>query len=383
MGDAAQVQVLGPDDLPVTVQAGPAAVNGVAEIPFVVSPRAEQILIGLGWQAGAPQISLVAPDGAVVDLNNLAQFQGQVVAQPDYVLLSLQAPKPGEWTARIDSLSAEGYEHYKFFYFANKGAPGAPGEGGFLAPAAPNEEGSSGYTIRWQVPAGMNDAASAKATISLFYRSSIVYTGTLGVDVPIVQNLPYKNGSFFWDTAGLPSASYQIKAVVDDGVNDLPVGKISRPDDACVALTSGLPYARAFAKERFPGTVTFLSAGSVKVTDVTPPPTPGNVQVTSSDGALLVRWDGAPAESDVTRYLVRWGKANGNMFTPEEQRIVTAGAEPRLRIGAVKIGQAYGIDVTALDASSNPSNLSAPVYGTPAIGNDPVPLAPVDFQQDG
>jgi hypothetical protein len=376
---ASDAQMLGPDDLPVTVQAGPAKVDGVAEIPFLVSERAEQVLLGLRWQAGAPQFSLIDPQGTVIDLANLAQFGGQAVTEPDYVLLSLQAPKPGAWKARINNLTPEGYEHYKFLYFANKGAPGAPGAAGFLLPAAPNEAGTDGYTITWQVPADVSD----EATISLFYRSSVTYTGTIGVDVPIVQNLPYKSGSYAWNTSGLPSASYQIKAVVDDGVNDLPLGKISLPDDACVALNSGRPYARAFAKNRFPGTLVFFSAGSVQVADSTPPGTPTGLQVTSAGGALLSRWDAAAPTSDVTRYLVRWGAANGSTFTPEAQRIVTRGDEMSLRIGAVKTGQAYGVDVTALDAGGNAGSPSAPVFATPDAANDPVPLAPLGFQRTG
>jgi hypothetical protein len=146
-------------------------------------------------------------------------------------------------------------------------------------------------------------------------------------------------------------------------------------------LTSGIPYARAFAENRFPGTLTFLSGGSVKVTDLTPPAAPTGLAVTNAGGGLLVRWDPSPAGADVTRYLVRWGKANNNSFIPEEQRIVTAGGETRMRIGAVKVGQPYGIDITALDASNNVSNLSAPVYATPIAANDPVPLAPTSFQQ--
>ena len=225
----------------VQVQAAPQQVDDAATIPFTVSPQAEQILLGLGWQAGAPQISLITPAGVVINSSNAAAHGAKFEARPANFLMSVVAPKPGAWQAKISNLSAAGVEHYKFLYFANKGAPGPAGQPGtLLKPAVANEDGTNDYTITWQAPADTTDTA----TISLFYRSSTVITGNLGIDVPIVQHLPYKTGSFQWHTTALRNGSYQIKAVIDDGINDLPLGKISKPDNTCLPLSSGLPYAR-------------------------------------------------------------------------------------------------------------------------------------------
>ena len=46
---------------------------------------------------------------------------------------------PASHIVEVIFLTPEGFEHYKFLYFASKGAPGAPGEAGFLLPAAPDE----------------------------------------------------------------------------------------------------------------------------------------------------------------------------------------------------------------------------------------------------
>ena len=144
------------------VQSAPAAVNGVALIPFRVSPNAENILV----------------------------------------------------------------------YLANKGQPGTAGNrGALLLPAVQYEQPVNGvYNITRSTPADMTD----QATVALYYRRTDVITGNLQIDVPIVRNLPAKTGNYAWDTSRMLAGAHQIKAVIDDGVNALPIGKVTIPDDACV-----------------------------------------------------------------------------------------------------------------------------------------------------
>jgi len=369
------------------IGAVPQKVAGEALIPFTVSTQAEQILIGLSWQAGTPTLSLINPDGVAIHVGNIATHNGQADGNANITILTLQQPKAGAWQAKLSNLSDAGVEHYRFLYFANKGAPGPVGDHGhFVTPAQANEPGTNLYNITWQPPAD----TPAQTTISLFYErtqanaealSETGYiTGNLLIGAPIVQNLPFTAGSYQWNTTGLRNGEYRIRAVVDDGVNELPSGQISIPNDMCQADPTGLPSARAFDPNRFPGTVNFTAAGTVLINDVTPPATPTGIMATAADSAILLKWHAAP-ETDVTSYLVRWGKrsqANPQLFVVENQKLVAApnGEQPLVYVGAVDNGKEYGVDVTALDVNGNASNQSAPLFVTPNGANNPVPLQP-------
>lgn len=367
----------------VAVQRAPAAVNGTALLPFTVSPNAENILVGLGWQAGAPTLSLINPDGVEITLQNAAGFQGQSYADATSTLLGIQAPQPGAWQAKIANLGAEGVEHYKFVYLANKGQPGTPGNrGAILLPAVQNEASTNDlYTITWAVPPDTPE----QATIALYYRRTDIITGNLQIDVPIVRNLPAQTGSYAWNTSKLLTGEYQIKAVIDDGVNELAADKVTIPDDACLAVSSGLPRQRAFDVTRFPGTVTLTAPGTVRIVDNTAPDTPTGLTVAAVDGAIMVRWNGSAAP-DVYAYQLQWGPfspINPLGFEPKNQALVTAGSELRYRIGAVFNGNQYGVNVTALDSNGNASAPTAAAYATPVVGSNPVPLAPVNLAPAG
>lgn len=368
----------------------PQKVNATALIPFTVSPNAEQILVGLSWQAGTPGLSLINPDGVEINASNIGGFNGQTDGTNNITLLTLQQPQPGAWQARLSNLSEAGVEHYRFFYFANKGAPGPVGKhGAFLTPAQANEAGSNSYTITWQAPADTTD----QATISLFYQRTLsdaaaiaqtgYITGNLLDGAPIVQNLPFKTGSFQWNTSGLLNGEYRIRAVVDDGINALPAGQVSVPLDVCQPQPNGLPTARAFDPQRFPGTVVFTSTGTIQINDVTPPAGPTGLTLTPADSALLAQWQAA-SDPDVSAYLVRWGVRKFNdptVFIVQNQQLVAAADadQAQLYIGAVTNGREYGVDITALDSNGNASAQSAPVFATPAGSSIPVPLQPLSL----
>ena len=133
--------------------------------------------------------------------------------------MSVQRPAPGAWQARVSNLSAEGIEHYQFTYFANKGAPLAEGENLFLTPATPGEAGTDHYRITWRVP----PAATDEATIGLYAtRLGDDRLGNTEEAVPIVLNLPLKQGFFDWNLTSFPFGDYAVSGQVDDGINDTP-----------------------------------------------------------------------------------------------------------------------------------------------------------------
>ncbi len=367
--------------------AGPAVVDATATIPFNVKSSSEQILVGLSWQAGTPGLLLVRPDGQVIMPGNAGSFGAAYdtnVTQgtTSSAIYTVQAPMPGAWQARIINLSELGTEHYKFIYLSNKGAPGTPGNRGrFTAPAAANENGTNSYLIRWDAP----DDTPAPATISLYYSMTVsagnVLTGAIGLNVPIVRNLPFRAEQYQWDTSRLASGVYKLYAVVDDGINDLPLEKISLPDDACLADPTGLPHARAFDANRFPGTVRFASVGTVQITDGTAPAAPSGLNLLATDGAIRARWNASP-EKDVTHYLLTWVPSGGGL-TNKQLVAAQKGATQETRLGAVRLGVPYAVVVQAIDASGNAGANSASALITPTAAAAPVPGTPVNLQVTG
>jgi hypothetical protein len=362
----------------VTVQAAPQKVNGQALIPFTVSAQAEQILVGLGWQAGSPQLSLITPDGVEINAGNAAANGAQAAVEADNAVITVQSPKAGAWQAKIANLSEQGVEHYKFMYLANKGAPGTAGNRGqFVNPANLNEPGNNSYMLRWSAPADAPDGA----TISLSYYRTEVITGNLELGVPIVKNLPFKTGEYAWNTTGLLNGSYQVRAEVDDGFNSLPTSEISQPDNACLPLDSGLPKTRAFDANRFPGTVVFTATGTIAINDVTPPAAPTGLFASGVDGAIMTRWNPSP-EQDVNSYLLRWHpsiQADPNNPQGVVQMLVAATEQPVHRIDVVSNDTTYALSIAALDINGNASPFTAPLFVTPNTGGNPLPAAPISL----
>lgn len=367
----------------VTVYRAPAAINGTTLITLTVSNSAEQMLLGLGWVAGAPTLSLIDPSGAEINEGNLAAHNAKIEKSPTQVLMSVQTPQAGQWFAKITNLSENKIEGYQFFFVANKGAPGSAGNhGAFTAPTAANEPGNNSYLIQWDAPADTSD----QARIALYYtrldpiQAGDVISGNLQSDVPIVKNLPFKNGSYNWNTSKLLNGAYSIKAVVDDGVNDLPLDQIAEPNDVCTPLVSGLPRARAFATNRFPGTVVFSAAGTLQINDVTAPSAPSNVQVVDVGTGMMAKWTPSPSP-DVAHYLVRWGVADAaNIVTIEHELLLR---ENEAYLTPVSDNTKYGVEVIALDVNGNPSPASSVAILHVGQNPTPIPAAPTEFKAMG
>ncbi len=372
----------------VAVRAASPAVNGVSTETLQVSPDAENLLVALGWQAGAPELTLYDPDGTDVTVSTAYTVAISTTANSKLMGVQLKQSKPGDWQAVISSLTVTGTEHYKFIYFANKGAPGTvDNPGRFLTPGAGIEDGSGVYTITWEVPAG----TPVSATTSLYYTPYMKEGdefGTVGVEQVIVQNWPFSAGSYVWDTSGLKNWAYPgekcyygIRAVVDDGVNDFPAGSVYDPSDPC-QTRSELPSARAFDPNRFPGLSTFSAVGKIVVTDTVAPGVPTGLELEGVDGAILARWDPSP-EKDLAAYLVRWGIYKEFPFPYwrwyNDER-VTAVLSPTLRLGGLISGTTYQVAIKAIDVNGNESAFSSMESATPTDASmDPVPLAPISL----
>ncbi len=374
-------------DSALNVRKAAPVVAGTATEPFTVTAQTEQVLTGLGWRAGNPHVTLIAPDGTRLDTLATQTTYTTVISDTGLqTMIALQRPSDsskaweGVWNAEISGLSGDSFfENYQFMAFMNRGAPGTPADYQFTSPAS-DAPATSSYTIRWSVPA--DTSAAPNSTISLFYTKlpdpTDPLTGNLGIRVPIRYNLPFSDGQYVWDMRGLATGAYQIYATVDDGVNELPVESISQPDDMCTPLNSGLPHARAFDPARFPGTVAFTSTGTIQYTDNTPPPAPSGLQVAVFDGELYATWDTQAANDfDTVNYILHWTQDTPQALVDSEDRIV-ADEEPGYRIGGLTNDLTATVELQAADSTGNLSS-KVTVTAVPTGTVDPVPFQPQTF----
>ncbi len=363
---AAQATAADALDQTVTVYRSPNAIDAADDlIPFTVSPNAKQLLFGLGWQAGAPQLTLLPPGGGEITLANAASNGAQFQSSLQSTLVSVQHPVAGNWQARVSNLSDDGIEHYQFTYFANKGAPVADGENLFLTPSTPGEVGTDTYRITWRVP----DAATEAATIGLYAtRLADNRLGNTEAAVPIVLNLPLKQGFFDWNLSSYPFGDYAISGQVDDGIND---GPAANSEDLCDVNFNPLPTQRAFDSQRFAITEVFTATGTIQPNDPAFPDAPTGLLLTPQDGALLARWNAAN-DPTVTAYQVhvQWSPFDWRDYT------VLAGPTPSLRIGALQNEISYEVTVTAQDVEGKTSGA---LIGTvmPQSNVEPLPDVPI------
>lgn len=365
----------------VPVRAAAVAVAGVADEPLEVGPEVEQILVGLGWRAGSPELRLVRPDGQEITPANAVQHGAEFSVQADNILVGVRDPQPGTWTVRVAGLGEARDEGYRLLILSNKGAPGDDSAALAAGELTVTPAAGGARQIAWAVPAGVTAASPAK--IDLYYRLVAETKDNLHQGVPIMKNLPYAQGSYLWTPAGLVNGEYEVYAEVHDGVNELPVDQISIPDNTCLPLNGPVPAARAFAGERFPGARTMVAAQRVTVADTTAPATPSGLSVAPGSYALLATWTPS-ADLDVQSYRLRWGpRTIAGDITFRAEQIVSGRDSAAWRIGAVQNGLQYGVTIEALDANGNSSAASAPAFATPSGAAPAIPLAPKGLARDG
>ncbi|HNT76895.1 MAG TPA: fibronectin type III domain-containing protein [Anaerolineae bacterium] len=370
----------------VAIQTAPLAVNGVVSFPVTVTVDTEELLVGVGWQTDDTLVlELYRPGSAIpvgqsalynVAISNTTKTQDGIVTHSRLIGVQIkQSGLDGIWEARLSGVTPE--SHYKFAFLANKGAPGTRADRGeFTEPGSADVQSPGMTTLRWTVYAD----APANTTISL-YASQYVKIGTEyfpipnATSLPIVQNHSYHQGYFNWHTSGRVQAKcvysdddrcyYLVRAVVDDGVNDLPDDAITDSGDPC--KTCNEPSARAFDPDRFPGTSVFTSTGHIWMTDSVAPAAPTGVDATGIAGALMVRWNRSVV-GDLQSYLVEWGRVTcpamdpctWDAGEPSHAERVAPILTPTLRIGGVTtegmvLGDSYGVVVSAIDINGNVS----------------------------
>jgi hypothetical protein len=211
---------------------------------FTVTSDTPTIIVGLASASGTPTLSLLDPDGTMLDATSVEIIATTTATQ---TLLTVPDPILGDWQIIIDNLES-GERHIT-------AAWGTQPPASMNVPiVTSNDDGS--YTIDI-----MASSSTPTSTISLFYDTSdTARTGKL-----IVQDLPLNTTSYRWQPQRIISDTYYIYAMVDD-----PLG------------------TPAFA----------YSSTPITIQDTMPPDTPSNLQVSvdaPGSTSATISWNASTA----------------------------------------------------------------------------------------
>jgi len=210
---------------------------GTVTAPLQVAPGQINLLVGLTWHAGAPSLTLIAPDGTAVTpaspgLHNSAFSPpaGQVLpgGATGAVVLLLPHPAPGMWRVRVGHL--RGGESYGVQVQAEQSPVSALPVLRVARPAAGQQLVGTPNAPRVTLDGTLSGAPEGSAvalyyttgsTLSLDGRALPDTAGTL-----IADPVPVRHGAwrYAWDTGGLPAGTYAVYAVLANGRGPQVVG---------------------------------------------------------------------------------------------------------------------------------------------------------------
>jgi len=277
-------------------------------ITYEVS-NTDLIMVGMDWQSGSPELTLVDPEGVTVTTDTDYPGMGYTNTVTSTVYL-IENPKTGIWQAHIGNLT--GSEDYSFGALGRNLPPTVTVQS--VAPAGENL-----YTIHW-----MADDADPEATLALYYD-----TDDSGADGRLIaQGLDPAAGSYVWDASQVQTGDYYVYARIDD-LKNMPV-------------------------------VSYFTA-TVSVVNTQPPAAPTGVKATASPPwrNITVCWD-RNTEADVVGYNVYYGRQSGTydlgLYDATNVTCFDLPLPPWMNVGYVA--------VTAYDNSGNESPLSEEVQVT-------------------
>jgi len=280
-------------------------------------PRGQtDTFMSLGWQSGAPTLTLVAPNGRRITPEQPALGASLVFTQTaNTVTFYLRRPPAGRWQVRIGNV--HGGEHFVFTMQGNAPVPTlsvvVPGRGRTLLADAAHPR----VTL-----AGRLSGGPPRATVALFYTTAPTigrgagrapnYAGT-----PLAPAAPVRQGAwrYNWDTRAVPPGRYYVYAALNNGMGPLVVG---------------------------------YGAGSVLVRQPTRPGGPRAVQGVQRGSTLTVQWQ-APAQAAlVAGYVVRYRPSG---VSGEPWIVQDVGATRRVALSGTRTDVRYAVAVAAYDVT--------------------------------
>lgn len=268
---------------------------------FTLREEKSSIIVRVEGEATAPEYSVTGPSGTLSPENPESAFSlGAVFNQlesENKAFFLITDPTPGEWSVNLPD---DGTEY----------AVDIIGED--PAPALDLEESSrSGGSVdlSWAV-----SDPSDEVSVDLY-----ADTDQSGQDgVLIAEDVSPERGSLSWSLSEVPTGTYYVYAVADDGKNPPVVDYATEP---IRVVTTGAPS----------------------------PPT--GVTLTPSDTALTASWNGS---DDADRYIVYY--TAGKDPTLNSQNLGVRNSE--IALTSLPPGREYHVAVTALDSEGRQSGLS-------------------------
>ena len=172
------------------------------------------------------------------------------------------------------------------------------------------EPSGSGVSLAWQV-----SDPDDEATVDLYYDTDL--EGQDGV--LIAEDLPESQTSYSWDTGDVPTGTYYVYAIADDGKNAPVVSYASNPAQIVASAA---------------------------------PAPPGGVSATAQDTSIAIAWN----RSDrAARYTVYYAEEDDPTFQSPRFGVGDTTAVAAQRLAA---GRTYHVAVTASDSAGRESPLS-------------------------
>ena len=198
-----------------------------------------------------------------------------------------------------------------------------------LEPDGAGDNADASYNITW------NDSdPEENAQISLYYDTDNAgYDGTL-IITGLSEDADGANGSYLWDTSGMPEASYYVYAKIDDSVN---------------------PVAYSYSS----GRVTIAHA----VTNVKPEP-PLQLKATAGRDVVNMVWQ-LSASPDVEKYNIYRSLLSDFQISPDKLIGQVTGDKNTYHDRGLEKDTVYYYMVTAVSSNAQGSEPSNEAWGRP------------------
>lgn len=281
------------------------AIQSASDDSFTIPEGTQQAIIRLVWESGDTHFSLAAPDGTKITPADAPEYSASANyfkhADKSEAFYILTLPQAGTWSITLSDPNIINYQLET--YIVNMSPT--------LTLVSPNEDlaANGSVEITW------NTNASSDTSLDLYYDQK----GTGEVGTLIAKDIDPTLGSYTWDTSDLPSGTYYIFGLLNDGVN-APVAD----------------YAR----------------GNVTVNNADSPATPTGLTAQAINGNLKLSWDQS-TQAEVVGYKL--------YIINDPERHITLGGDTNYEWADLERDKTYLISLSALNSEGMESEKCDPV----------------------
>jgi VWFA-related protein len=269
--------------------------NDTLRQSFTLNQETSALVLRVEGESAPPQYTVSAPDGRTISPETIGSSSKAVYGEMDSqnkTFYVIKNPMSGEWTVNLPDDGTE----YALDVIGSNPAPA-------LDLDSPEQAGSS-VDLAWTV-----DDPEEEASVDLYYDTDLQDRD----GVLIAEDLSEDRTTFTWNPEDVPTGTYYVYAVADDGQNAPVVDYATEP---LQLVATGAPSA------------------------------PNGVSLTPEDTALVASWNGV---DEADRYTVYYSQGQDPTF--ESPSVGTRG--PEVNLTRLTPGRTYHAAVTAVDTSEN------------------------------